>query len=109
MGIVFIDPRAETATEPLDYELSLDTTSHEGAEITIWLLANGFPDSVAFLDKVDGADLGDAGQLSDLALFAESVYLPGEARAMWIRVLTVDPDLAFARTMVLGCSAGPAG
>ena len=45
--IEFLDPRAEPAAEPEPYELA---ASLDGA--TAGLLANGFPDSVNFLDRV---------------------------------------------------------
>ena len=51
MSIAFVDPRADVATEPTAYELRLDTSN----QVTIGLLANGFPDSVAFLDHVEAA------------------------------------------------------
>lgn len=54
MSIAFLDPRAEVATEPVPYELALDTAQAP----SIALLANGFPDSVAFLDQVEVALAG---------------------------------------------------
>jgi hypothetical protein len=48
----FLDPRAEPGLPVDPYVLSVDVTS--GA-IDIGLLANGFPDSVAFLDQVQSA------------------------------------------------------
>jgi hypothetical protein len=48
--IEFFDPRAAPGTPVDAYELSIDL----GAEpVTIGLLANGFPDSVAFLDHIE--------------------------------------------------------
>lgn len=55
MAVRYVDPRAETATPVEPYELSVDL--HR--PVTIGLLANGFPDSVAFLDHV-GAALTEA-------------------------------------------------
>lgn len=46
MTIQFIDPRAEPGATPEPYDLSADITGGQ----TIGLLANGFPDSVRFLD-----------------------------------------------------------
>jgi hypothetical protein len=46
MTIQFIDPRAEPGATPEPYDLSVDVTGGQ----TIGLLANGFPDSVRFLD-----------------------------------------------------------
>lgn len=46
----FIDPRAEPGTPVEPYELSIDLD--DGA-VSIGLLANGFPDSEAFLDHVE--------------------------------------------------------
>ena len=51
MAISFLDPRGESAVEPTPYELS---TSLESG-VTVGLLANGFPDSVEFLDAVGDA------------------------------------------------------
>ena len=50
--IEFVDPRAEPSMAIEAYTLSIDPT--EGS-ISIGLLANGFPDSVAFLDRVEAA------------------------------------------------------
>ena len=49
MTIEFHDPRAQPAIPATPYQLSaqLDT------DITIGLLANGFPDSETFLDEID--------------------------------------------------------
>lgn len=51
MALEFIDPRGETrvAAEPYLPRHALDDA------VTIGLLANGFPDSVAFLDAVETA------------------------------------------------------
>lgn len=62
MAVTYVDPRAETATPVEPYELSVDL---HGGPVTIGLLANGFPDSVAFLDLV-GAALREA--LPDVSL-----------------------------------------
>ncbi len=48
MAISFLDPRGESAVEPTPYDLS--TRLDPG--VTVGLLANGFPDSVEFLDAV---------------------------------------------------------
>ena len=48
MSIQFIDPRAEPGATPEPYDLSADITGGQ----TVGLLANGFPDSVRFLDYV---------------------------------------------------------
>ncbi len=47
MAIEYMDPRAEPAESVTPYDLSAD-----GESLTIGLLANGFPDSVPFLDAV---------------------------------------------------------
>ena len=47
----FLDPRGESAVEPHAYDL--DVTLGPGT--TLGLLANGFPDSVEFLDAVQEA------------------------------------------------------
>jgi len=46
--VVFHDPRGQAATEPLPYTLSHPVT--EGTRVA--LMANGFPDSVEFLDAL---------------------------------------------------------
>ena len=46
MTIQFIDPRSEPGAVPEPYDLSADITGGQ----TVGLLANGFPDSVRFLD-----------------------------------------------------------
>ena len=51
MAISFLDPRGESAVEPTPYDLS--TRLDPG--VTVGLLANGFPDSVEFLDAVGEA------------------------------------------------------
>lgn len=51
MAISFLDPRGESAVEPTPYTLS--TVLEPG--VTVGLLANGFPDSVEFLDAVGDA------------------------------------------------------
>ena len=50
--IEFVDPRAEPSMEIEAYTLAIDPT--EGP-VSIGLLANGFPDSVAFLDRLETA------------------------------------------------------
>ncbi len=49
MTIRFIDPRAEPGATPEPYNLAVDITNG----LTIGLLANGFPDSVRFLDYLE--------------------------------------------------------
>ena len=51
MAISFLDPRGESAVEPTPYDLSIALEPG----ITVGLLANGFPDSVEFLDAVGDA------------------------------------------------------
>ncbi len=48
--VEFLDPRAEPGMPVEPYELSIDVTDEP---VTIGLLANGFPDSVNFLDRVE--------------------------------------------------------
>ncbi len=50
--ITFLDPRAEPGAAVEPYELSIDA---EAAPTTIGLVANGFPDSEAFLDQIEKA------------------------------------------------------
>lgn len=51
MHIEYHDPRAAPLARPTPYQLLADFTQ----PTTIGLLANGFPDSVAFLDAVEEA------------------------------------------------------
>lgn len=51
MTIEFLDPRGEPETVAVSYELSADLSGGG----TVGLLANGFPDSVVFLDQVEAA------------------------------------------------------
>jgi hypothetical protein len=44
-----------------------------------------------FLERFDALAPNDAAALGELALFAETHALPGEARAIWLRVLALDP------------------
>lgn len=50
--VEFIDPRAEPGRPVEPYDLSIDASA---APLEIGLLANGFPDSEAFLDHVEKA------------------------------------------------------
>ena len=50
--IEFVDPRAEPGAPVEPYALALADTD---GPLTVGLLANGFPDSVAFLDHVEKA------------------------------------------------------
>jgi hypothetical protein len=56
MTVTFVDPRAEPGAPVEVYALGLDL---DAGPVTIGLLANGFPDSVAFLTHVEAA-LADA-------------------------------------------------
>lgn len=51
MPISYHDPRGQTRVAPEPYGCRLELK----ADLTIGLLANGFPDSVAFLDAVESA------------------------------------------------------
>ncbi len=54
--IRFLDPRAKPGTPIEPYTLGIDLVSTvSAASVTVGLLANGFPDSVAFLDEVGQA------------------------------------------------------
>ncbi len=54
--IEFVDPRAEPGAPVEPYALSIEvSTDPAAAPITIGLVANGFPDSEAFLDQVEKA------------------------------------------------------
>ena len=50
--IRFHNPMARTAVAPEPYELSCDIRPKDGADLTVGLLANGFPDSEVFIRKV---------------------------------------------------------
>jgi hypothetical protein len=47
----FLDPRGVPETVAVPYELAADLSGRA----TVGLLANGFPDSVVFLDQVEAA------------------------------------------------------
>ena len=51
--IKFHNPAAKTAVAPEQYELSCDLRPNEGADLTVALLANGFPDSEQFLGLIE--------------------------------------------------------
>ncbi len=83
MSITFVDPRAEPGAPIEPYELRANL---EVDGLTLGLLANGFPDSVAFLDQVQAAlaeilpgasfkrwDKGDASSVASPAMLAEMV------------------------------------
>ena len=53
--IRFHNPVAKTAIAPEPYELSCDIRPKDGADLTVGLLANGFPDSEVFIRKVGEA------------------------------------------------------
>ena len=53
--IKFHNPAAKTAIAPEPYELSCDIRPKDGADLTVGLLANGFPDSEVFIRKVGEA------------------------------------------------------
>ena len=50
--IKFHNPAAKTAIAPEPYELSCDIRPEDGADLTVGLLATGFPDSEVFIRKV---------------------------------------------------------
>lgn len=50
--IEFLDPRGEPGQPIVPYELGLDVST---GPVSIGLLANGFPDSVRFLDAIETA------------------------------------------------------
>jgi hypothetical protein len=52
MTVQFLDPRAEPGMPVDPYELVIDLRS---GPVEIGLLANGFPDSVNFLEEVEAA------------------------------------------------------
>lgn len=81
MSVTFVDPRAEPGAPVEAYELTADV---DAPGFTIGLLANGFPDSVAFLDQVQAAlaevlphaafrrwDKGDASSVAGPAMLEE--------------------------------------
>lgn len=54
MSVTYLDPRAEPSRPIEPYRAGLRLPK-DGSPVTIGLLANGFPDSVAFLDHVEKA------------------------------------------------------
>lgn len=57
---------------------------------------------IEFLGRFDAADLTSPDQLLELAGWAEENELPGEARNMYLRVLSVDPENEAAWTKLGG-------
>ena len=53
--VKYLNPIADTAIEIETYELAHDIRTDDGSGVTVGLLANGFPDSELFLEKVAGA------------------------------------------------------
>ena len=51
--IEYHNPEANVGTEPIPYDLALKISS--GEQVTVGLLANGFPDSEEFLEEVGRA------------------------------------------------------
>ena len=51
MTVEYYDPRAEQMTRPQPYELK----ARLSAPLTVGLLANGFQDSVTFLEQLESA------------------------------------------------------
>jgi hypothetical protein len=81
MSITFVDPRAEPGAPVEPYALRADL---DAADLRIALLANGFPDSVNFLDQIEVAlrevlphatfgrwDKGDASSVASPEVLAE--------------------------------------
>jgi hypothetical protein len=56
----------------------------------------------AYLERFAGIDPRDVKALTEVALFAESSDLPGEAHNAWIRILTLDPENEQAWTKLGG-------
>jgi hypothetical protein len=52
MVVHFLDPRAEPGRSVDPYELAVDVTA---GPVDVAMLANGFPDSVAFLEELEAA------------------------------------------------------
>jgi hypothetical protein len=78
MTIEYLDPRSEPSLPAAPYDLQIDTTT---PGLMVGLLANGFPDSVVFLDELGKAlekrlpeirlqafDKGNASTIADDAL-----------------------------------------
>ncbi len=51
----FLDPRGASSQPHEKYDLSADIRLNDGAGTSVSLLANGFPDSQLFLEKVAAA------------------------------------------------------
>ena len=52
MVVRFLDPRAEPGRPVDPYELAVDVTT---GSVDVAMLANGFPDSVAFLEELEAS------------------------------------------------------
>ena len=50
--VEFLDPRGQTSIEVDVYDLKLNVRKNEGSNVTVGLLANGFPDSELFMTKI---------------------------------------------------------
>lgn len=50
--ITFVDPRSEPGAPVEEYALGIDVTAEPAV---VGLIANGFPDSVEFLDQIETA------------------------------------------------------
>ena len=48
----FLDPRGQTSIEVDVYDLKLNVRKNEGSNVTVGLLANGFPYSELFMTKI---------------------------------------------------------
>jgi hypothetical protein len=55
-----------------------------------------------FLTRFEKASSTDVAAMSELALFCEQSFLPGEARNLWIRVIALDPENEQAWTKLGG-------
>jgi hypothetical protein len=53
--IKYLDPRGSVATALEPYTLSFDLRNIDCSKIKVALLANGFPDSVLFMEKIGTA------------------------------------------------------
>ena len=50
--VEFLDARGQTSIEVDVYDLKLNVRKNEGSNVTVGLLANGFPDSELFMTKI---------------------------------------------------------
>jgi hypothetical protein len=81
---------------------AIGTRTHEVARGDIEKLETVEISLREFLKRFEALDAKNTDALVDLAVWAEQSELPGEAHALWIRILTIDPDHERAWTKLGG-------